>query len=80
MDNKQDIKPRLICCPNFTIRSRIGMISYFTLKWCKKKFPEFFLARSPDDILEEFRFLETHPHTYESDFSAYDSTNNFFLR
>lgn len=45
--SKNSLKPRLINCPSFTIRARVGCVSYFTLKWFKKKFPEFFLAKTP---------------------------------
>jgi hypothetical protein len=54
MDNRVDIKPRLICCPEFVIRARIGMISYYVLKFMKKIFPEFMLAKTFDQILEDY--------------------------
>lgn len=50
MDSREDIKPRLICCPDFALRGRVGLIAYNILKFLKKKYPEFFLARKPEDI------------------------------
>lgn len=47
-DNRTGIKPRFICCPSFTVRARIGLISYFTLKWFKRNFPEYLLGKSPE--------------------------------
>lgn len=46
-DDRLDIKPRFICCPSFTVRARIGLISYFVLKFMKRIFPEFLLAKTP---------------------------------
>jgi hypothetical protein len=56
------------------------MISYYVLKFMKKLFPEFMLAKTFDQILQDFEFMNEFPYTYESDFSSYDSTNCFFLR
>lgn len=47
LSSKGSLKPRLINCPSFTIRARIGCVSYHTLKWFKKTFSEFFLAKTP---------------------------------
>lgn len=38
IDSKNDIKPRIICCPSYTIRARIGLASYNVLKYLKKKY------------------------------------------
>lgn len=38
-DNKLDTKPRLICCPSYVIRARIGLISYNILSYMKRLFP-----------------------------------------
>lgn len=34
-NTRSTLKPRLICCPSWTIRARIGLISYYTLAWFK---------------------------------------------
>lgn len=56
------------------------MVSYNVLKYFKQNYEQFFLAKTYDDIVDEFTFMNEYPHTYQSDFSQYDSTNNFFLR
>lgn len=76
MNTKNSVKPRFICCPKFEVRARIGKIAYFMLKYFKKHFPEFFLGRSPEQLEDELKIMKNFPWTYESDFSAYDSTNS----
>lgn len=61
---KNSIKPRLINCPSFTIRARIGMISYYTLKFLKQNLPEFFMGKSPQQIEETIKHMQWLCYTY----------------
>lgn len=45
--SRDDLKSRMINCPEETIRARCGYMSYTVLNWLKKEFPEFFLAKTP---------------------------------
>lgn len=47
---KDDVKPRFINCPDFTVRARVGYVSYFVLKWFKATFKEFFLGLTPEKL------------------------------
>lgn len=77
---RSSLKPRLICCPSWTIRARIGLISFFTLGWFKSHFSEFFLAKSPKQMEQDLVVMEQYQQTYESDFSTYDATNGIYHR
>lgn len=63
-NNRDDLKPRLINCPDFAIRARVGLVSYFTLKFMKQEFPEFFLAKTPQMLEEDLKLMEEYEHTY----------------
>lgn len=61
---RDDLKPRMINCPSMTTRARCGYISFRVLNWLKKNFPEFFLAKTPQDFEEYMRQLDEFPYTY----------------
>lgn len=77
---KDDVKPRFINCPDFTVRARVGYVSYNVLKWFKATFKEFFLGLTPEKLEKVVSFLDEYVYTYESDFSMFDSTNCEFMR
>lgn len=38
-NDRDNLKPRLINCPSFAVRARVGLTSYFVLKYMKTQFP-----------------------------------------
>lgn len=77
---RANMKTRMIICPPFNVRAKVGAFSWVVLKRLKTIFPEMFLAKTEIQITDYFSKLKDNPFTFEMDYSNYDATQNAFLR